>query len=82
MAPAGSCCKRDSMPAGQISPDKNVNCHFTIEAFIVSPESWASIYCAGLSGEQALSAVFVRRLIVLRSNVLHTVLHGFALVSG
>jgi len=78
--PAGSYCKRGSMPARQISPDKNVNCHYTTAAFTLSPESWASTCCAGLPGDQALYAVSVRRLIVLHSNFLQTVPRGSALV--
>ena len=70
------------MPANQISPDKNVNCHDTTAAFTLSPESWASTCCAGLPGDQALYAVSVRRLIVLRSNFLQTVPRGSALVFG
>ncbi|MCK5163769.1 MAG: hypothetical protein KAQ72_08635, partial [Desulfobacula sp.] len=36
---AGIYCKRCSMHAKQISPDKNVNCHYTTAAFTLSPES-------------------------------------------
>jgi hypothetical protein len=32
-------CKRCSMHAKQISPDKNVNFHYTTAAFTLSPES-------------------------------------------
>ena len=69
MVRAGICCKRCSMHAKQISPDKNVNYHYTTAAFTLSPESWASTCCAGLPGDQALYAVYVRRLIVLRSRL-------------
>nr|WP_287413413.1 hypothetical protein [Pseudodesulfovibrio sp.] len=68
------------MHAKQISPDKNVNFHYTTAAFTLSPESWASTCCAGLPGDWALYVVSVRRLIVLRSNFLRTVPHGSALV--
>ena len=72
---AESCCKRGSMYAKQISPDKNVNFHYTTAAFTLSPESWASTCCtlkgrpAGLPGDQALYAVSVRRLTVLLSRL-------------
>ena len=61
--------KKNSMPAKQISPDKNVNCHYTTAAFTLSPESWASTCCAGSPRDQALYAVSVRRLIVLHSGL-------------
>ena len=66
----------------QISPDKDVNFHYTTAAFTLSPESGASICCAILPGDWALYAVSVRRLIVLRSDFLQTVPHGLALVFG
>jgi len=78
----GFYAKEDSMHAKQISPDKNVNFHYTTAAFTLSPESWASTCCAGLPGDQALYAVSVRRLIVLYSGFLQTFPHGNALAVG
>ena len=51
--------------AGQISPDKDVNCRDTTAAFTVSPEPGALSCCADLPGDSALYAVSVRRLIAL-----------------
>jgi len=56
-------------PAGQISPDKNVNFRYTTAAFTLSPESGASLCCANSTGDWALYAVYVRRLIALRSGL-------------
>ena len=55
----GSYCKRKSMHAKQISPDKNVNCHYATAAVTLSPESWALSCCADLPGDQTLYAVSV-----------------------
>ncbi|WP_459919115.1 hypothetical protein [Desulfocicer niacini] len=54
----GIIAKKKSMHAKQISPDKNVNCHYTTAAFTLSPESWALSCVADLPGDQALYAVF------------------------
>jgi hypothetical protein len=68
--------------AGQISPDKNVNFHYTTAAFTLSPESRASSCGADLPGDWALYAVSVRRLIALHSGFLQTTPHGDALAVG
>jgi len=53
----------------QISPDKNVNFHYTTAAFTLSPESGVLPCGADLPGDWALYAVSVRRLIVLHSGL-------------
>ena len=68
--------------AGQISPDKNVNCRYATAAFTLSPESGALSCCADLPGDWALYAVSVRRLIALRSGFLQTPPRGDALAVG
>ena len=65
--------------AGQISPDKNVNCRYTTAAFTLSPESRALLCCANLPGDWALYAVSVRRLIALYSSFLQTIPREIAL---
>ena len=80
--PSRELLQKSSMHAKQISPDKNVNCHYTTAAFTLSPESWASSCCADLPGDQALYAVSVRRLIGLHSGFLQTFPHGNALAVG
>ncbi|MFH1672867.1 MAG: hypothetical protein ABIF87_05530, partial [Pseudomonadota bacterium] len=66
----------------QVSPDKNVNCHYATAAFTVSPEPGASLCCANLPRDSALYAVSVRRLIALHSGFLQTVPRGSALAFG
>jgi len=66
----------------QVSPDKNVNCHYATAAFTLSPESWALSCCADLPGDWALYAVSVRWLIALHSGFLRTISHDFALAFG
>ena len=68
--------------AGQVSPDKNVNCRYTTAAFTLSPESRASLCCANSPGDWALYAVSVRRLIALHSGFLQTFLRRNALAVG
>ena len=68
--------------AGQISPDKDVNCRYTTAAFTLSPEPGASSCGADLPGDWALYAVSVRRLIALHSGFLQTVPRGSALAFG
>ena len=69
-------------PVGQISPDKNVNCHDATAAFTVSPEPGALSCRADLPRDSALYAVSVRRLITLHSGFLRTVPRGSALAFG
>ena len=52
----------DRAVAGQVSPDKDVNCDYAIAAFTVSPESRALSCCADLPGDSALYAVSVPRI--------------------
>jgi hypothetical protein len=66
----------------QISPDKNVNFHYTTAAFTLSPESGVLPCGADLPGDWALYAVSVRRLIVLHSGFLQTFPCGNALAVG
>jgi len=56
-------------PAGQISPDKDVNFRYTTAAFTPSPESRASSCGADSPGDWALYAVSVRQLIALHSGL-------------
>jgi len=39
VAMQGAAFRYESGKAGQISPDKNVNCRYTTAAFTISPES-------------------------------------------
>ena len=88
LGPIRELLQQVSQHVKQISPDKNVNFHYTTAAFTLSPESRALSCCtlkgrpADLPGDWALYAISVRRLIVLHSNFLQTVPHGSALVFG
>jgi len=66
----------------QVSPDKNVICHYATAAFTVSLEPMALSCVADLPRDSALYAISVRRLIVLRSSFLRTSPRGNALAFG
>jgi hypothetical protein len=82
LGPIRELLQQVSQHVKQISPDKNVNFHYTTAAFTLSPESWTLSCGADLPGDWALYAISVRRLIVLHSNFLRTVPRGSALVFG
>jgi hypothetical protein len=66
----------------EISPDKNVNCHWTIAPFTIALDLWASLCCANSPQASALYDVSVRQLPVLLSSFLQTVGHPSALAFG
>jgi len=57
---------------------ENMNLQLGAGAFTPSPEPWVSLCYANLSGDRALYAISLRRLVALRSGFLRTVPHRSA----